>query len=163
MLVLVAIVVVARDEGEGEGVEAIDPTPRLVDASELAELEASLGHPIYWAGERPPDSLELVHEPSGNVFVRYLPPGVEAGDPGTGFLTVGTYPFADPVAGLERTAAKSGAEVRTGAGGVRILAEPSVSDSVYLAYPDSELQIEVYDPGGDALDLIEAGEIEPAG
>jgi hypothetical protein len=162
-LVLVALVLIVRDEGEGDEVEAIDPTPRLVAASDLGELEDSLGHPVYWAGERPPDRLELVHEPSGNVFVRYLPPGVEAGDPGTGFLTVGTYPFTDPVGGLERTAAKSGAEVRTGPGGVRILAEPSVSDSVYLAYPGSELQVEVYDPEGEALDLIEAGEIEPAG
>lgn len=163
VLVLIAIVLVARDGDGAEEVEAVDPTPHLVEVEELVELEGSLGHPVYWAGERPPDQLELVQEPSGNVFLRYLPPGVEAGDPGTGFLTVGTYPFTDPVAGLERTAAEVGTKVRTGAGGARILFNPDAPDSVYLAYPDSELQIEVYDPSAGALELIEAGEIEPAG
>ena len=163
VLVLVAIVLVAAGGDEEEAAEAVDPTPRLVEREELAELEGALGHPVYWAGERPPDRLELVQEQAGNVFLRYLPPGVEAGDPGAGFLTVGTYPFVDPVAGLERTAAEADTSVRTGAGGVRILFDPASPDSAYLAYPDSELQIEVYDPAGDALELIEAGEIEPVG
>lgn len=165
LLILVALVLVATggDGGDGEvEAEAVETPPRLVEPEEIASLEDSSGHPVYWAGERPPDQLELAQEASGNVFVRYLPPGTEAGDEGAGFLTVGTYPFTDPVAGLEETAAESGGEVRAAPDGTAMLVNPA-SDSVYLAYPGSELQVEVYDPAGRALELIEAGEIEPAG
>jgi hypothetical protein len=165
LLVLVAIVLVVAggDGGEAEvEAEAVETPARLVEREEIAALEDSLGHPVYWAGERWPDRLELAQEADGNVFVRYLPPGTEAGDERAGFLTVGTYPFTDPVAGLKQTAAESGGEVRAAPDGTAMLVDPA-SDSVYLAYPDSELQVEVYDPAGGALELIEAGEIEPAG
>lgn len=162
LLVVIAIVLVATGDGGDDGPAAVDPTPRLADREEIGAVAESLGHPVYWAGERSPDQVELVQEAGGNVFLRYLPPGVEAGDERAGFLTVGTYPFADPVAGLRQTAAGSGGEVRTAPGGVKMLVDPS-SDSVYLAYPESELQVEVYDPAGGALELVEAGEIEPAG
>jgi len=164
VLVLIAVVLVATGGDGGDEPEAVDTTPRLVDLDEIAALEDPLGHPIYWAGERPPDRLELMQDAEGNVFLRYLPPGVEAGDPGAGFLTVGTYPFEDPVGGLEETAAESDTPLRTAADGASILANPSSQGSAYLAYPGSELQIEVYDPEpGRALGLIRSGEIEPAG
>lgn len=163
LLVLVALVLVVTGGDGGGDAEAVDAAPRLVEAEEIAELGDELGHPVYWAGERPPDRVELKREPSGNVFVRYLPPDAEAGDPRSGFLTVGTYPFVDAVAGLERTAAQTGVELRTAADGARILVNPAAPDSAYLAYPDSDLQIEVYDPAGRALELIRSGEVEPAG
>jgi hypothetical protein len=164
LLVLVAIVLVVQDGDGGDDPEAVDTAPHLVDLDEIAGLEDSLGHPLYWAGERPPDQLELMQDVEGNVFLRYLPPGAEAGDPRSGFLTVGTYPFADPVAGLEETAAEGGTSLRTAADGASILVNPSTEGSVYLAYPGSELQIEVYDPApGRALELIRSGEIRPAG
>jgi hypothetical protein len=162
LLVLIAVVLVAAGGDGGDDPATVDATPRFADREEIAAVAESLGHPVYWAGERSPDQVELVQEAGGNVFLRYLPPGVEAGDERAGFLTVGTYPFADPVAGLRQTAAESGGEVRTAPDGARMLVDPS-SASVYLAYPDSELQVEVYDPAGAALDLIESGEIEPAG
>lgn len=162
LLVVVAIVLVVAGGDGGDDLGTGDGIPRLVDREEISAVEEELGHPVYWAGERSPDQLELVQEPDGNVFLRYLPPGVEAGDQRAEFLTVGTYPFVDPIAGLERTAAESGGSLRTAADGTRILVNPS-SDSVYLAYPDVELQVEVYDPAGAALELIEAGEIGPGG
>lgn len=163
LLILVAVVLVAIGGDEGDDPAAVDVTPRLVEAADLAALEDSLGHPVYWAGERPPDRLEVVQEPSGNVFLRYLPPGVEAGDPEAGFLTVGTYPFEDPVGGLETTAAEAGAALQAGPDGAKILVNPSSPGSVYFAYPDSELQVEVYDPEGGALELIRSGQIGPVG
>lgn len=162
LLVLIAVVLVVAGGEEGSGPEAADPAPRLVEPEELVAFQESLGRPLYWAGERPPDQVELAEEANGNVFLRYLPPGAEAGDPRTSFLTVGTYPFPDPVAGLRRTAAESGGTLGTAPDGARTLAAPG-SDSAYLAYPESELQVEVYDPAGGALELIEAGEIEPVG
>lgn len=164
VLVLAALVLALHDGAGGEESEATEIAPRLVDVDELAELEGALGHPVYWAGERPPDRLELKREAGGNVFLRYLPPGVEAGDARQDFLTVGTYPLVDPVEALRRTAAESGSSLRTAADGAALLVSPSSRGSVYLAYPGSDLQIEVYDPSpGRALRLIRSGAIGPVG
>ncbi len=164
VLVLGAIVLVLTGGDGGDDPETLDTTPRLVELDDVAEVEDSLGHTLYWAGERPPDQLELMQDAEGNVFLRYLPPGVEAGDTRTRFLTVGTYPVTDAVAALEHTAADGDSPLQTAADGATVLVNPSSRGSVYLAYPGSDLQIEVYDPApGRALKLIRSGEIQPAG
>ncbi len=164
VLVLAALVLAFQGGDGEEEPEATEAAPHLVDIDEIGELEDALGHPIYWAGERPPDRLELTREAGDNVFLRYLPPGVEAGDPRQDYLTVGTYPFVDPVEGLRRTAAESDSSLQTAADGAVLLVNPSSQGSVYLAYPDSDLQIEVYDPSpGRALKLIRSGAIGPVG
>jgi hypothetical protein len=163
-LVLVAIVLASQGSGGSESAGAVDPSPHFVDAADLTALADSLGHPLYWAGERPPAQLEVSEEADGSVYLRYLPPGVEAGDPRPGFLTVGTYPVADAVGALRRTAAKAGVGLEHAPDGCVILVNPSSAGSVYLAYPGSDLQIEVYDPApGRSLQLIRAGAIAPVG
>lgn len=165
VVLVLAALGLAFQGGDGEEEpEAAETAPRLVDVDDIAELEDALGHPIYWAGEQPPDRLELTREADDNVFLRYLPPGVEAGDARQDFLTVGTYPFVDPVAGLRRTAAESDSSLQTAAGGATVLVNPTSPGSVYLAYPGSDLQIEVYDPAPRrALKLIRSGAIGPVG
>ena len=159
---VVAAVLLAITGGSGGGTEAA--APHIVDAGDLSDLEGELGHPLYWAGERPPEQLELKVESDGSVYLRYLSPDVEAGDPEQLFLTVGTYPVVDAVGALRRTAASSGSTLGRTAGGGVVLANPSSQGSVYLAYPGSDIQIEVYDPApGRSLRLIRSGAIEPVG
>lgn len=160
LLILVALMLAARDEGS----DTLDASPRLVDPDDLIALESSLGHPVYWAGKRPPDELELTAEADGNVILRYLPPGTEAGDPRQLFLTVGTYPVAGPVRALRRTAFEAGVKLEQLGRGVVALDNPSAAGSAYLAKPGSGLQVEVYDPApGRALELLRSGAIGPAG
>jgi hypothetical protein len=164
VLVGVAVVLALVGGGGGHDTEMFESPPHFVDVSDLIDLEGSSGHEIYWAGERPATNLELTSEGSGNVYLRYLPPGTEAGDPNAGFLTIGTYPVPDPVDALRRTVAKSGASLGRTAGGGVTLVNPASRGSVYLAYPGSDLQIEVYDPApGKALQLIRSGTIGPVG
>jgi hypothetical protein len=164
-LVAVAIALAIVGGSGGEAATGLVEEPaHFVDADQLAELEGVAGHPVYWAGEMPPDQLELRVEAEGSVYLRYLPPGTEAGDPEQSFLTVGTYPVADAVAALERSAADSETEVEAGPGEAVILPNPDSRGSVYLAYPGSDLQIEVYDPTpGRSLRLIRSGAIVPVG
>jgi hypothetical protein len=163
-LLAVAIVLAMQGAGGGERSRRTHDSPRLLTLAALKALEGSLGHAVYWAGERPPARLELSEEAGGAIYLRYLPPGVEAGDPRPRFLTVGTYPVAGAVSALRRAAAKAGAGlVRTGEGGL-LLADPASEGSVYLAYPGSGLQVEVYDPvPGRSLKLIRSGAIGPVG
>jgi hypothetical protein len=163
VLVLVAIALAARGDGGDDAAQARDTSPRLVDSNDLLVLADSLGHPIYWAGSRSAN-LELTQEADGSVYLRYLPPGTDAGDSRPQFLTVGTYPVADAVAALQRTADKAGTTLGRAPGGGVVLVNPSSQGSVYLAYPGSDLQIEVYDPApGRALGLIRSDAIQPVG
>ncbi len=162
-LLVAAAVFLAFAGDDDSGAPAPDGTPRLIDEADLLDLEGMLGHAVYWAGERPPDRLELRREADGSTYLRYLPPGVGAGDPRQGFLTVGTYPLADPVAALRRTAAQAGIEVER-RGSAVVLESPSSPLSAYLARPGSGLQIETYDPRpGAALRLVSSGAIGPVG
>ncbi|MGE0068353.1 MAG: hypothetical protein AB7T48_13475 [Solirubrobacterales bacterium] len=141
----------------------MDSGPYLVGVSELTDLESTLEHEIYWAGERPPARLELTEESGGSVYLRYLPAGVAAGDE-RGFLTVGTYPVVDAAAATRRFARGAGARVLRGEGGAILVPNPDSPGSVYLAYPGTDLQVEVYDPEpGRALALIRSGAIRPVG
>lgn len=164
LVILLTVAVLAIRGGDGGEAEAIDGAPRLADVEEVAALADSLGHALYWVGPRGEDELELTQEADGSVYLRYLPPGVEAGDPRTDFLTVGTYPVAGAQAALRRTAAEADSPLGRAAGGGLILANPEAPTSAYLAYPGSDLQLEVYDPEpGRALGLIRAGALRPVG
>lgn len=165
-MVLVAVAVILAFAGGGEDGEVppvVDSTPHLVDAGELTDLEFTLGHEVFWAGERPPAQLELTEEAGGSVYLRYLPADVAEGDE-RGFLTVGTYPVVEAEAATRRFARGAGARVLAGPGDAAVVPNPESRGSVYLAYPGSELQIEVYDPDpAQALELVRSGAIRPVG
>lgn len=162
VLVLLAVVL-ALQGNDGEQAQAVGTPPELVDGGELGSLEESLGHEVYWAGELPPDRSEVREEADGSVYLRYLPPGVDAGDPRERFLTVGTYPVADATAALRDAAAEAKVALRR-IGAATVFVDPASAGSVYLAYAGSDLQIEVYDPApGRALELVRSGAIRPVG
>lgn len=128
----------------------------------LLELSSVVGHPVYWAGARPGKKYELTITPDQNIFIRYLDPGVPIGSKDVSSLTVGTYPVQDAVAALQHEADKPGARTASAPGGGFVLTSADAPQSVYLAYPDSNYQIEVYDPDPQrALSLATSGAIVP--
>jgi hypothetical protein len=159
VLVAVALAVVGGDEGSADALVGV---ARIVDVGELEGLEGELGHPVYWAGSRAQYEIELREEAEGSVYLRYLPPGVEAGDPRRDLLTVGTYPVAGAQGAVRRAATAADVPVEhLSEGGI---AFDNSLGSVYLAYPGSDLQIEVYSPkAGEAMALIRSGAIEAVG
>jgi hypothetical protein len=162
-LVLTAAVL-ASVGGNGESATAPASAPRLVSFEDLVALEEALEHPIYWAGERPGKRIELAEDAEGSVYLRYLPEGVEAGDPRQLYLTVGTYPVVDAAAALRGTAEENGLSLRRLEEGAVLLSNPSSPSSVYVVYGDADLQVEVYDPApARALGLVEAGAVRPVG
>jgi hypothetical protein len=161
--VLVATAIFLAVVGGGGGDASVEQGARSVDISELQDAESTLGHPLYWAGPRAGQELELEVEGEGNAYLRYLPRG-EAGRrlDLARYLTVGTYPVAEAQAALRRKARAAGVPLRRIDGGGLVLIDPAAQGSAYLAYPESDLQIEVYDPApGQAVRLIESGAIRP--
>src|SRR5262249_3759002 len=133
--------------------------PVALSATGLATLAHSVGQPIYWAGPRSHYLYELHRTPDGNVYIRYLPPGVNAGAPGSGYLTVATYPFKDAFKALEDV--KGSQHVSLPRGGTALLS-PTYKKSIHLAYPNVSYQVEVYDPSAArVLQLVRSGQIRP--
>ena len=93
---IIAWIVAGRDSSSTTttGVVAVAPIEAVaLSAPGLATLARTVGQPIYWAGPREGYLYELRRSADGNVYIRYLPPGVDVGASGAKYLTVATYPF----------------------------------------------------------------------
>ena len=133
--------------------------PVAMSSAALLAFAEALGRPIYWAGPSAGFTYELTQTGSGNVFVRYLPKGVQVGDKRPGFTVVGTYPYPGALAALR--AVPNAKTVNLAGGGV-LVSTASDPRSVHLAYPGVDYQIEVYDPvAGRARATALSGRIRP--
>jgi hypothetical protein len=129
---------------------------------ELRSLSTELGHPLYWVGEESGHIYELTQLKNGQIFIRYLPHGVPIGSPEAAYTIVGTYPVPNAYDVLKKLAKKPG-ELSFAAPhkGLAVF-DASRPTSVYLAYPGSNLQIEVFDPSAQhARNLIMTGHLVP--
>jgi hypothetical protein len=137
-------------------------TAKEVSPDDLRSLSAKVGHPIYWVGEESGHIYELTQLKNGRIFVRYLPHGVPIGSPQAIYTIVGTYPVPNAYNVLKRLAKKPG-ELSFAAPhqGLAVFSS-SRPTNVYLAYPGSNLQIEVFDPSQQhARNLILTGQVVP--
>jgi hypothetical protein len=134
-----------------------------VSAAQIRRLATSVGHPVFWAGRKQGYTYELTRAPNGAIFVRYLPPGVKVGSKKP-YLTIATYPFAGAFPALQAVVRQRGVTRLTVAHGG--LAEVAKKDpqSVHVAYPGVDFQVEVYDPTpGAATGLVAAGQLTAFG
>jgi hypothetical protein len=136
--------------------------PRIVSQAQLENFARTLGQPLYWAGPKKGFELELTGASSGRIFVRYLPPGVRAGDPRPDFLSVGTYTRKQAFTDLAQ-ASKHPGMVSSGTHGDGIVVFDSAAPtSVYLAYPGRPYQVEVFAPSSrTARALVVGGHVTP--
>lgn len=163
LAVLAAVIVwlvIKGADGTDES-SGVSSTASAATLSTLRALRAELGHEVYWAGVRPSRTRELT-EVDRNIYIRYLPHGIRAGDPRPDYLTIGTYPTARAYASLRRRGRQPGNRSRRAAGGGIAVWSDSRPQSVYLAYPRSDVQIEVYDPSAArARRLATTGAVKP--
>jgi len=162
LVVAVALIAYLLLSG-GDGDEVVEPgQPQVVSADELREFADGVDHEVYWVGERPNTSLELTETEDGDIYVRYLPEGVEAEDPRGEFLTIGSYPVSDGIASVNNIGAQLGGVRQTLEGGRVMATKAAGPTSVYFADPDSQLQVEVYDKDPKVpVSLVLSGAVIP--
>jgi hypothetical protein len=137
--------------------------PSAVSAAELRSLAASLGHAVYWVGAKKGYVYEATQTPSGQVYVRYLPPGVAVGA-NSPQLTVATYPFAGAFSAILALAKQKGAVTIKLDNGGRAVVDPSRPSSIHLAYPASNYEIEVFDPSAARVRrIVSSGQVQSIG
>ena len=137
-------------------------TVRAASPQSLRALARAAGHPIYWAGPRADVKYELTQVTDGRIYIRYLPKGVPIGDRRAAYLIVATYPVKDAYKAVRTAAKESGAVTfHTKRGGLAVYNQ-SAATNVYLAYPGSKYQIEVFDPNpSQARQLVRSGTVRP--
>jgi hypothetical protein len=168
-LAAIAVVVALAAAGCGKkkatttvGAIGQTPTARAATPEELRNLSEKVGHRIYWLGEQSGHTYELTQLQNGRIFVRYLPHGVPIGSQKAIFTIVGTYPVPNAFNVQKKLAKKSG-ELSFAAphDGLAVFSTTRPTN-IYLAYPGSNLQIEVFDPSPQrARNLIITGRVVP--
>jgi hypothetical protein len=133
--------------------------PVGLSARGLRTLTASISQPIYWAGPKPGYLYELTRTNAGKIFIRYLPPGTPVGTKKATYLIVATYPFRGALKALKDLNGRP--QVTIPGGGVAIVDE-SHPQSVHLAFPGVDNQVEVYDPSpARSLAIARSGSVRP--
>jgi hypothetical protein len=146
------------------GTPAVSVTPIPPSGASIRKLRAlasSAGHPVYWAGAKSATTYELSELSDGRIFVRYLPTGVRVGARRP-LTTVGTYPVPNAFSAVTVIAQRPGAtEIKLPNGGIAV-SDPAHPTSMYLAYPNGTVEVEVFDPTpGHARQLVQDGLIVP--
>ena len=137
-----------RDDGDSSSKPAQVAGATTTTKAKLADLAAEVQHPIFWLGRKRGFTYELTQTAAARstcAICRDLPDGIEVGV-NKPYLTVATYPFPGAYPAIKKKAAAKGAvTARLASGGLAVLAN-SYPQSVYIAYPGVNYQVEVYDP-----------------
>ena len=143
---------------------ATEIAPVAATPARLRALSDEVGHPIYWVGPRPGRTYELTRTSSGTIFIRYLPPGAPVGNQRAEYTIVGTYPVPDALEVLRKLSKRTGEKTAAVPGGGLAVYSIDAPGNVYVAYPGSDVQIEVFDPSAKrALRLVTSGRVAPVG
>jgi len=146
--------------GQTPTVPAIAPTG--ASPERLRSLSVEVGRPIYWVGPRSDSTYELTRTSQDRIYVRYLPNGVPVGTKRAEYTIVGTYPVTNAYGVLMALAKKDGEDSFGAPNGGIAVYDTSRATNVYLAYPGSNVQIEVFDPSAaQARALISSGQVTP--
>jgi hypothetical protein len=162
---LVGVVVwLVVDRGGNSSPSAPGTTNTAVPISPggLSTLANAVGQPIYWLGTQPNTSYELSRS-NGRVYVRYLPPGVKVGD-SRPYLTVGTYQMKNAFGIIDGgTRQPKSVRISLKGGGVGLYRSSS-PNNVYVAYPGSDYEVEVWSPTkGEARRIVTDGQLQAVG
>ncbi len=142
--------------------------PKPTNGAEAASLQtlrsvaSSTDHPVYWAGPRPGKRYELTVTDQGNIFIRYLDASTPVGSRQVASLTIGTYPVKNAYGATKSVATHAGARTGSTPDGGFVVTNSANPNSVYIAYPNTDQQIEVYDPDAKtAFALATSGAVVP--
>ena len=113
----------------------------------VSDLRAyASGAPVFWVGPPKAGRLEVTRTARGEIYVRYLAPGVALGDPTANYTTIATYSMPSAYATLQRSARTAGSAHRNVGKNELAVWRRSRPTSVYLAYRGGGELVEVYDP-----------------
>ena len=152
------------DSGSSSQPSATPIAPVAATPARIRDLSVEIGRPIYWLGPDNDKVYELQRTSQDRIYVRYLPPSAKIGTTQAAYALVGTYPVQNAYSVLKGLAKSSGEATFTAPHGAIAVYSNSRPTNIYLAYPGSDVQIEVYDPdAARARSLVTSGRVVPVG
>ncbi len=163
LLLTIGIVLWLALRDTGGSSSSLSSSAASVSPAAIGKLATSVRHPVFWVGPRSGYTYELTRTAKGSIFIRYLPDGVKVGADKP-YLTVATYPFPGAFAATQKLAKEQrSTAIPIARGGVAVPSK-SYPQSVHVAYPGVDYQIEIYDPtAGTATNLVTSGRLAAFG
>lgn len=122
--------------------------------SQLRDQVVSNKLTAYWVGPMPGAKYSLISNANGQVFVRYLPNGQGLEDTNADYRVIATYPQSDAFSITKSAGNQANSISFTNVDGAQVFYSKSYAANVYVAFPDSPYEIEIFDPkDGGALSL----------
>jgi hypothetical protein len=129
-------------------------------ALEEAELRALIRDNnivAYWSGPEQNCKYALIVNGSGQAFIRYLKDGMGIDDSSSNYRVIGTYPQADSFSITKAAGNQANAISFVNPDGAQVFYSKEFPANVYLAFPDVNYQIEIFDPeNGVSLSIATA-------
>jgi hypothetical protein len=121
---------------------------------ELIAAVKQLGVEVYWAGPVKDAKYTLAVPADGQAYVRYLPNGQGIEDTKPNYVVIATYTTTDAFTATQAAGNTSNGVTFINFEGAAVYYNKSTPTNVYVAYPNLNYQIEVFDPiAATALDI----------
>ena len=115
---------------------------------------------VFWAGEEAGSTYVLRTEANGQASVRYIPSGGDPNAQGAVYRVLGSYPIKGAFDVTKKAAEGADSVLLTNSDGSIVVYNKNKTTNVYIAFPDVDVQIEIFDPTpGKALELATSGRI----
>jgi len=122
--------------------------------SELIDAVKKLGVDVYWAGPVSGAKYTLAVPAEGQAYVRYLPNGDGLTDTQPNYVVIATYTTTDAFRATQAAGNQSNGVTFINPEGAAVYYNKDTPTNVYVAYPNLNYQIEVFNPiAKTALDI----------
>ena len=125
--------------------EVISGKVALTEAELIAAVK-ELGADVYWAGPVKGAKYTLAVPADGQAYVRYLPEGQGIDDTKPNYVVIATYTTTDAFTATQAAGNTSNGVSFISASGAAIYYSKDTPTNVYLAYPNLNYQIEIFNP-----------------
>jgi hypothetical protein len=100
----------------------------------------------YWTGPIKDATYSINTTTPGQVFVRYIPKGMECGDTEPKYRVIATYNEVNAFDSTQQAGNQAEGVSLANTDGSIVYFSKNAPNNVYLAYPGIDYQIEIYDP-----------------
>lgn len=113
---------------------------------ELIAAVKQLGIDVYWAGPVKDAKYTLAVPADGQAYVRYLPNGQGIEDTKPNYVVIATYTTTDAFTATQAAGNTTNGVTFINTEGAAVYYNKDTPTNVYVAYPNLNFQIEVFDP-----------------
>ena len=113
---------------------------------ELIDAVKQLGADVYWAGPVKGAKYTLAVPADGQAYVRYLPDGQGIEDTNPNYVVIATYTTTDAFTATQAAGNTSNGVSFISPAGAAVYYSKDTPTNVYVAYPNLNYQIEIFNP-----------------